>query len=47
VISALGVEEGLANSLMRFSLGRESSLEEVEYVESVLPEIIRRAQRIQ
>jgi cysteine desulfurase len=47
VISALGVEEGLANSLMRFSLGRESSLEEVEYVESVLPEIIRRAQRFQ
>jgi cysteine desulfurase len=43
VISALGVEKELANSLVRFSLGRESTLEEVEYVESVLPEIIRRS----
>jgi cysteine desulfurase len=47
VISALGMEKELANSLVRFSLGRESTLEEVEYVESVLPEIIRRVQRFQ
>jgi len=45
VISALGVEKGLANSLVRLSLGRESTMEEVEYVESVLPEIIKRARR--
>ena len=45
VISALGIEGELANSLVRFSLGRESTISEVEYVESVLPEIIRRAQR--
>ena len=45
VISALGIERELANSLVRFSLGRESSLAEVEYVETVLPEVIRRAQR--
>jgi cysteine desulfurase len=42
VVSALGVEKSLANSLVRFSLGRESSLDEVEYVERVLPEIVHR-----
>ena len=39
--------EGLrqpANSLIRFSLGRESTLQEVEHVEMVLPEVICRAQ---
>lgn len=45
VISALGVKPELANSLIRFSLGRDSSLAEVEFVERTLPEIIRRAQR--
>jgi cysteine desulfurase len=45
VISALGFPPELANSLVRFSLGRDSSLEEIEYVEKVLPEVIRRAQR--
>lgn len=44
VISALGINQELANSLVRFSLGRESSSEEVDYVESVLPEIIARSQ---
>jgi cysteine desulfurase len=47
VVEALGVEQGLANSLIRFSLGRESTLEEVELVEQVLPEVIRRAQLTQ
>jgi cysteine desulfurase len=47
VIEALGGEKRLANSLIRFSLGRESTLEEVELVERVLPEVIRRAQPIQ
>ncbi len=47
VISALGVEARLANSLVRFSLGRDSTLHEVAFVESVLPEIIRRVQPIQ
>jgi cysteine desulfurase len=45
VISALGLEKRLANSLVRFSLGRDSSLAEVEIVERELPEVIRRAQR--
>jgi cysteine desulfurase len=47
VVVALGVERSLTNSLVRFSLGRESSLQEVEMVESVLPGIIKRAQRFQ
>ena len=47
VIEALGGEKRLADSLIRFSLGRESTLEEVELVERVLPEVIRRAQPIQ
>jgi len=45
VISALGVESALANSLVRFSLGRESSVQDVEYVEQVLPAVIQRARR--
>jgi cysteine desulfurase len=43
VISALGLNKSLANALVRFSLGRESTSEHVEYVERVLPEVIRRA----
>jgi cysteine desulfurase len=43
VILAIGKKE-LANSLVRFSLGRESTAEEVDFVCSALPEIIRRAQ---
>jgi cysteine desulfurase len=47
VVSALGIPPELANSLVRFSLGRDSTLEEVEYVERVLPEILRRVQQFQ
>ncbi len=47
VIVGLGVERRLANSLVRFSLGRESSLAEVEYAEEVIPAILKRAQRFQ
>ena len=46
VVSALGVRKDLANSLVRFSLGRENSLPEVELVAQALPEVIRRAQRV-
>jgi cysteine desulfurase len=42
VILALGKSRELANSLVRFSLGRESTQEEVETVKRVLPEVIRR-----
>jgi cysteine desulfurase len=47
VIAALGVEKQLANSLVRFSLGRETTLSEIEFVEAALPAIIKRAQRYQ
>lgn len=44
VIAAIGQRE-LANSLVRFSLGRDSMEEEAIFVASALPEIARRAQR--
>lgn len=47
VMLALGVERGEANALVRLSLGRESTLEEVEQVERVIPEVIARVQRFQ
>jgi len=47
VIRALGLQEALAHSLIRFSLGRGSTLAEVQYVEEVLPDVIKRAQRFQ
>lgn len=45
VISALGAPRELANSLIRFSLGRGSTLKEVRVVERALPEIIHRARK--
>ena len=47
VILALGVEKGLANSLVRFSLGRETSEEEVAMVQEVFPRVVKRAQGVQ
>ena len=44
VIFALAVDTTLANSLVRFSLGRDSTAEEVQHVISVLPRVIRHAQ---
>ena len=44
VVSALGVKKEMANSLVRFSLGRASSLAEVEHVAAVLPTVIHRSQ---
>jgi cysteine desulfurase len=44
VISAIGKAE-LANSLVRFSLGRENLLEEVQFVCEALPEVVRRTRR--
>jgi cysteine desulfurase len=43
VISALGHPDA-ANSLVRFSLGRESTLEEVDFVCRILPRVVRRVQ---
>ncbi len=47
VILALGLAPELANSLVRFSLGRETTIEDVLIVEKALPEVIRRAQRLE
>lgn len=43
VIVAIGKKD-LANSLVRFSLGRDSTVEEINFVCEVLPTIIKRAQ---
>jgi len=43
VILAIG-KKNFANSLVRFSLGRDSTAAEVDFVIAVLPEVIRRAQ---
>jgi cysteine desulfurase len=46
VLTALG-RHNATSSLIRFSLGRDSTLAEVDYVNAVLPEVIRRARRNQ
>jgi cysteine desulfurase len=46
VVEALGVDKGLVNSLVRFSLGRDSTSAEVEHVENILPEVIHRARGV-
>lgn len=43
VVQALGLSHSLANSLVRFSLGRESTQSEVDYALSILPAIIARS----
>ncbi|HEU5071840.1 MAG TPA: cysteine desulfurase family protein [Verrucomicrobiae bacterium] len=44
VVSALGFDAQLARSLVRFSLGRENTNDEIEAVARLLPAIVRRAQ---
>ncbi len=45
VVAALGVEPSLATAMIRFSLGRNSTREEVEFVGVFLPEIVQRSRR--
>ncbi len=47
VILGLGVNPKLANSLVRFSLGRETTAEEVSLAEKLVPFVIKRAQKHQ
>jgi cysteine desulfurase len=42
VLISMGAPRELANSFVRFSLGRESTASEVEYVETILPRVISR-----
>ena len=46
VVLAMGRPES-AHSLVRFSLGRDSTAEEVDFLCSVLPKVIRRSQLVQ
>ena len=41
-MTAMGVDARSANSLVRFSLGRDSTLAEVQRVQEVLPIVINR-----
>lgn len=45
VLLAMGVAADLANSFVRFSLGRHSTTEEVSFVVSVLPAVIKSVRR--
>lgn len=47
VILALGVDPKLANSLVRFSLGRETTEEEISLAEKLVPAVVKRAQGFQ
>ncbi len=47
VLKAMGVNDGEANSLVRLSLGRGSTMDEVERLISCLPVIVDRAQQLQ
>jgi len=47
VLLALGLDKAEAKSLIRLSLGRESTVAEVESVVKALPDLIRRAQLFQ
>ena len=47
VIRAMSLDEELSSSLVRFSLGRETTQAEVELVASLLPNVIHRAQTTQ
>jgi cysteine desulfurase len=47
VLQAMGVASSLANSFIRFSLGRESTLSEVRVVEGLLPDLIGRCRHYQ
>jgi cysteine desulfurase len=46
VVRALGLAPELAKALVRFSLGRDSTEQEVAYAEKVLPKIIQRVRRV-
>lgn len=43
VVRALPVEAALANSLVRFSLGRETTVDDIQHVTDVLPRVVARS----
>ncbi|MFH1336055.1 MAG: cysteine desulfurase NifS [Candidatus Zixiibacteriota bacterium] len=42
VLSAMGIAPEIAQGAIRFSFGRDNTLEDVEYVTSIIPEIVNR-----
>ena len=44
VLAAMGISPSLAKGSIRFSLGRASTDQEIDYVLGVLPEIVQRLQ---
>ncbi len=46
VLSAMGVKPELAQSSIRFSLGRENTIDDVEYTAEILPEIVDRLRQM-
>ena len=46
VLSAMGVKPELAQSSIRFSLGRGNTIEDVEYTAEILPEIVDRLRQM-
>ncbi len=46
VLLAMGLDSATAQGSIRFSLGRQNTLEEVEYVISVLPAIIEKLRKM-
>ena len=46
VLMALGIEPRLAQSSVRFSFGRDNTMEDVDYVLEVLPPIVKRLREI-
>ena len=47
VLQALGLDQYRASSLLRFSFGRESTSDDLDHLERVFPDILRRVQHIQ
>jgi cysteine desulfurase len=47
VLTAMGFPPALANSFIRFSLGRASSVEEVDFISALLPSLIDRIRQCQ
>ena len=43
VVRAMGWDEALQSSLVRFSLGRENTAADIDFVCSILPEVVRRS----
>jgi len=46
VLSAMGISPKIANTTIRFSLGKENSKKEIDYVIKILPNIIKRLRKI-